>query len=208
MVEQSLLDSQPVISASIQYRLGALGYLYTPEPENANLALNDQRNALIWIQQFIEGFGGNRERVTLFGESGGAMSICSQMLAPPPPSGPLFQKVILMSGVLGPMTAPISTKEAEEVYEKFLTKFEIQERGEVGLRKLRELSLQQIVDATAEFTNNGLMFKSIQNQEWFVNDAGLPTWDMLPELIGKCEWVDEIVLGTTGFEVSYYSTLL
>jgi hypothetical protein len=65
MVEQSILDSQPIISISLQYRLGALGYLLTPEPGNANLAMNDQRNALIWIQKFVEGFGGNHENVTV-----------------------------------------------------------------------------------------------------------------------------------------------
>jgi carboxylesterase type B len=64
MVEQSILDAQPIISVSLQYRLGAFGYLYTPEPGNANLAMNDQRNALLWIQKFVEGFGGNRENVT------------------------------------------------------------------------------------------------------------------------------------------------
>ena len=72
MVEQSILDDQPVVSASIQYRVGALGYLHTPESGNANLALNDQRNALLWIQKYISGFGGDPDRVTLIGESAGA----------------------------------------------------------------------------------------------------------------------------------------
>ncbi|KAF1942467.1 alpha/beta-hydrolase, partial [Clathrospora elynae] len=200
MVEQSLFDSQPVISASIQYRLGALGYLHIPEPGNANLALNDQRNALIWIQQFIAGFGGNPEKVTVFGESAGSMSICAHMLSPSPASGPLFHRAILMSGVIGPTTAPVSIQKAEQRYEAFLEKLDVKERGEAGLNKLREVEVQQIVEASESLNNEGQMWLSVQDQEWFGKDTGSVTWDRVPELIGKCEWVEEIILGTTSFE--------
>jgi carboxylesterase type B len=208
MVEQSISNAQPIISASIQYRLGALGYLHTPEPENANIALNDQRNALIWLQRFVGGFGGDSGKVTLFGESGGAMSICSHILAQPPPTGPLFQRVILMSGVLGPMTAPLSIGEADKLYEKFLSKAGVKERGEAGLHKLRELDVEKIVETTAELSGDSAMFLSVLDQEWFGPHADTITWDKLPELISKCDWIDEIVLGTTGFEVSGRKTLL
>ncbi|KAF1851559.1 alpha/beta-hydrolase [Cucurbitaria berberidis CBS 394.84] len=200
MVEQSLFDSQPIISASFQYRLGALGYLHTPEPGNANRALNDQRNALIWIQRFIGGFGGDREKITVFGESAGSMSICAHMLSPPPASGPLFKRAILMSGIIGPTSAPASVKVAGQMYETFLAKFDIQEQGEAALNQLRELGIEKIVDATAELSDEGWMWLSVQDQEWFGKDTGIVTWDRVPELIGKCEWVDDIVLGTTSFE--------
>ncbi|KAF7455375.1 PnbA Carboxylesterase type B [Pyrenophora tritici-repentis] len=145
MVEQSLLDSQPVIGASIQYRLGAFGYLHTPEPGNGNLALNDQRNALLWIQKFIGGFGGDRNRVTVFGESAGSMSICAHMLSSPPPSGSLFQRAILMSGVIGPTTAPILPADANKIYNMFLKSVGIEEKGEAGLKQLRDLEAQKLV---------------------------------------------------------------
>jgi carboxylesterase type B len=202
LVEQSIFDAQPIISASIQYRLGALGYLHTPEAKNANIALNDQRNALIWLQRFVGGFGGDPGRVTLFGESGGAMSICSHMLARPPATGPLFQRVILMSGVLGPMTAPLSIEAAKKLYERFLSKAGIEERGNAALRKMREVDVQKIVQTTAELSGDGAMFLPVLDQEWFGPNAGMITWDKLPELISKCEWVSDIILGTTGFEVS------
>jgi carboxylesterase type B len=204
MVEQSIIDAQPIVSVSIQYRLGALGYLHTPEPGNANLAMNDQRNALLWIQKFIEGFGGNRENVTLFGESGGSISICNQMLFAPPAEGRLFRRVILMAGLLGPMTAPGTAEDAERVYEMFLKKLGIEERGDAGLKALNEVDVQRLVAVTAEFTNSGLMFKTVQNEAWFGEKGGYVPWDRIPELIGKCEWVDEIMLGTTSFEVSLW----
>ncbi|KAI4684026.1 hypothetical protein J4E81_009189 [Alternaria sp. BMP 2799] len=200
MVEQSILDGQPIISASIQYRLGALGYLHTPEAGNANLALNDQRNALLWIQKFIEGFGGDRKKVTAFGESAGSMSICAHMLRQPPSSGPLFQRAILMSGIIGPTTAPLSPESASETYTSFLRRVGIEEEGEAGLERLRQVDVQKIVEESAEHRAAGNMWLSVQDSEWFGDEAGSVTWDRIPELLGKCEWVNEIILGTTGFE--------
>ncbi|EFQ94408.1 hypothetical protein PTNB73_03967 [Pyrenophora teres f. teres] len=200
MVEQSLLDSQPIIGASIQYRLGAFGYLRTPEPGNGNLGLNDQRNALLWIQKFIGGFGGDSNRVTLFGESAGSLSICAHMLSPPPPSGPLFHRAILMSGVIGPTTAPILPTDANKIYDMFLKSVGIEEKGEAGLKHLRELEVQKLVKASAQYFSSGALWLSVQDQEWFGNNAGSITWNRIPELIGNCEWVDEIILGTTSFE--------
>ena len=202
MVSQSILDSQPVVSASIQYRLGALGYLHTSEAGNANLALNDQRNALLWIQKFVGGFGGDKERVTVFGESAGSMSTCAHMLCPAPPSGPLFHRAILMSGVIGPASTPVSVKDAEQRYEAFLSKVGIQERGEAGLQKLREVDLQDIVAASATLGDEGGLWLSVQDQETFGKGAESMTWDKIPALLGACEWVNDIVLGCTSFEAS------
>ena len=201
MVDQSLVDSQPIISASIQYRLGAFGYLHTPEPGNGNLALNDQRNALLWIQKFIGGFGGDSNRVTVFGESAGSMSICAHMLSAPPPSGPLFQRAILMSGVIGPTTAPSLPEDANKTYNAFLKSLGIEEQGEAGLKRLRDVEVQKLVEASAQVFVSGSMWLSVQDQQWFGNNAGSVTWDRIPELVGNCEWVNEIVLGTTSFEV-------
>ncbi|KAG9185962.1 hypothetical protein G6011_02518 [Alternaria panax] len=200
MVEQSILDGQPIISASIQYRLGALGYLHTPEPGNANLALNDQRNALLWIQKFVGGFGGDSKKVTAFGESAGSMSICGHMLSAPPLSGPLFQRAILMSGILGPTTAPMSFENASKTYRDFLQRVDVKEDGEAGLEQLRKLDVQKIVDGSSEHRAAGGMWLSVQDPKWFGDAAGSVTWDRIPELLSKCEWVNEIILGNTGFE--------
>ncbi|KAF9693327.1 hypothetical protein EKO04_008672 [Ascochyta lentis] len=200
IVEQSIRDAQPVVAVGIQYRLGALGYLHTPEAGCANLALNDQRNALLWVQQFVEGFGGDNERVTVFGESAGAISICAHMLSRPLRSGPLFTRAVLMSGVIGPVTAPVSVGQAEERYEALLAKVGIREEGEVGLERLRSLDVEKLVAAASELTDEGSTLLSVRDEAWFGVDADQVTWDRIPELMGKCEWVDDIVLGTTSFE--------
>ncbi|CAI6303012.1 unnamed protein product [Periconia digitata] len=203
MTEQSIADAQPVISASIQYRLGALGSLYIPEAGTSNRGLNDQRNALLWLQRFVSGFGGDSSNVTVFGESAGALSICDHMLSKPPQTGPLFRRVILMSGILGPATLPHSIDFAKAIYDRFLAKMGIHEKGVEGLEKLREADVERIVQVTAEIGDEGIMWWPVWDEEWFGEGTEGSTCDRAIEMVAECEWVDEVVLGTTGFEGSY-----
>lgn len=196
MVEQSISDSQPVIGASIQYRFGALGMLFTPETDR-NFGLHDQRNALLWIQKFIGGFGGDPKEVTVFAESAGSLSICCHMLAAPPPSGPLFKRAVFMSGIIGPMTSPTPKEEAEPQYEKLLEVLNIAERGPASLETLRSLPIQAIVDATTKLCDMGYFWSPTVDEEWFPKDM---TWDGSPELLANCPWIDEVIIGSTRFE--------
>jgi len=60
-----------------------------------NQGLNDQRKALEWIHHYIQGFGGDPENVTLFGESSGAMDIVYQLLSAANQTRPLFSRAII-----------------------------------------------------------------------------------------------------------------
>ncbi|MFE3191935.1 carboxylesterase/lipase family protein [Nocardia sp. NPDC059240] len=77
-----------VIVVSINYRLGAFGYVdfgefSTPEsPFDSNLGLRDQVAALEWVQRNIGAFGGDPNNVTIFGESAGAHAVLSLMCTP------------------------------------------------------------------------------------------------------------------------------
>ncbi|RDL41634.1 uncharacterized protein BP5553_01613 [Venustampulla echinocandica] len=76
--------SKGLIFVSINYRLGAFGFLAGSEVEadgNANAGLHDQRLALEWVQNNIHLFGGDKGRVTVMGESGGGSSIMHQITA-------------------------------------------------------------------------------------------------------------------------------
>lgn len=199
---QSQADNQPTITVAIQYRLGALGYLHTPEEGHSNRGQNDQRNALLWIQKFVGGFGGDQKRVTVFGESAGAISICGHMLSRPPVDGPLFNRAILMSGVLGPMVVPVSKEDAEERYKEFLDVLSIDARREDAMEKLRELDVQKIVEATGVLNDRGKMWLTVRDGTFFREEVESMTWEQYPDTLSKCDWVDEIVLGTTSFEVS------
>ncbi|WPP42601.1 carboxylesterase/lipase family protein [Paenibacillus hunanensis] len=98
-----------MVVVTINYRLGPLGFLDLSSygmPDSANLGLQDQIAALNWVRSNIAAFGGDPERITVFGESAGAMSVAS-LLAMPAAKG-LFRAAIMQSGasqVLAPSTA-------------------------------------------------------------------------------------------------------
>ncbi|EEB93711.1 hypothetical protein MPER_07597, partial [Moniliophthora perniciosa FA553] len=78
LVLRSIARGTPVIYASLNYRLGPLGFPQGIEAEQKgalNLGLKDQLTALEWIKKNIAAFGGDPEKVTVFGESSGAVSI-------------------------------------------------------------------------------------------------------------------------------------
>ena len=97
------LAQRGVVIVSIEYRTGALGFLAHPElakenPEghSGNYGLLDQIFALQWVQRNIANFGGDPSKVTIFGESAGAIS-CSMLCASPLAKG-LFRACISQSG--------------------------------------------------------------------------------------------------------------
>ncbi|HEX3965507.1 MAG TPA: carboxylesterase family protein [Trebonia sp.] len=91
-----------VIVVTINYRLGALGFLAdsalakTPGGPSGNYGLMDQQAALRWVQRNIRGFGGDPRDVTVFGESAGGLSTLSQLVSPG--ARGLFQRAIVESG--------------------------------------------------------------------------------------------------------------
>ncbi|MFE2644172.1 carboxylesterase/lipase family protein [Streptomyces nigra] len=84
-----------VVMVSVNYRLGVEGYGYFPDAP-ANPGLRDQLAALEWVHASIAAFGGDPDRITLFGQSAGAISI-GALLAAPPAQG-LVRRAILQSG--------------------------------------------------------------------------------------------------------------
>ncbi|MFD9333288.1 carboxylesterase/lipase family protein [Streptomyces sp. NPDC060028] len=84
-----------VVLVSVNYRLGVLGYGLFPDAP-ANRGLLDQIAALQWVRDNIAAFGGDPARVTVFGESAGAISI-GALLAAPRAEG-LFARAVLQSG--------------------------------------------------------------------------------------------------------------
>ncbi|XP_070551121.1 carboxylesterase 1D-like [Ptychodera flava] len=86
-----------VVVVTFNYRLGALGFFVTgDEHATGNYGLYDQIAALQWIQTNIEAFGGDPNKVTVFGESAG--SISAEFLLLSPLTDGLFHRVILQSG--------------------------------------------------------------------------------------------------------------
>ncbi|KAK2178847.1 hypothetical protein NP493_527g05011 [Ridgeia piscesae] len=78
-----LAATNDVVVVSMQYRMGALGFLYLDVPEApGNMGLLDQLMALQWVYNNIRAFGGDSHAITLFGESSGAASVGLHLLSP------------------------------------------------------------------------------------------------------------------------------
>ncbi|MFT3924611.1 MAG: carboxylesterase family protein [Myxococcales bacterium] len=83
----TLSEAGGVIVVTLNYRLGALGFLHHAALDVAalgphtNQGLRDQQQALRWVHDNIVAFGGDPQQVTLFGESAGAISTCAHLVA-------------------------------------------------------------------------------------------------------------------------------
>ncbi|XP_049926178.1 acetylcholinesterase-like [Epinephelus moara] len=106
-----LSKSEGVVVVSMNYRLGALGFLSIPDNKNiqSNVGLRDQHFALQWVADNIAAFGGDPTKVTLFGESAGSASVGYQLLSPG--SQRLFQRAVMQSGSPNAYWAGVSQTE-------------------------------------------------------------------------------------------------
>ncbi|TFK46105.1 alpha/beta-hydrolase [Heliocybe sulcata] len=84
IIQRSLVTEQPVIFVSFNYRLNTFGFLASQyvAPEDLNAGLLDQRAALVFIQQNIAAFGGDPNKVTIWGQSAGAGGVATHLLYP------------------------------------------------------------------------------------------------------------------------------
>ena len=85
-----------VVIVTINYRLGAFGFVNLPALGETNFGMRDQIAALKWVQDNVANFGGDPGNVTIFGESAGGMSVGSLMASPE--AAGLFHKAIPQSG--------------------------------------------------------------------------------------------------------------
>ncbi|EHB07339.1 Carboxylesterase 2 [Heterocephalus glaber] len=108
-----LAASENVVVVTIQYRLGVLGFFSTEDQHaTGNWGFLDQVAALRWVQENIAHFGGNPDRVTIFGQSAGGVSVSSLVLSPM--SQGLFHGAIMESGVA--LLPDIISSSSENIY--------------------------------------------------------------------------------------------
>jgi len=99
----NLVDAHKYVHVALNYRLSVFGFLALPglqseDPNNStgNYALQDQTAVLQFVQRNIQNFGGDPAKVTIFGESAGAFSVCWHLVSPT--SKGLFRAAIMQSG--------------------------------------------------------------------------------------------------------------
>ena len=142
-----------VVVVSMNYRVGALGFLAHPalSAESAktdgifasgNYALMDQQAALRWVRDNISAFGGDPTNVTIFGESAGGMSVCVHLASPS--SAGLFKQAIIESGPC--MNGNPSLHAAEKQGELLAIKIGCEGRGDL-LACLRSKKPEEVLQA-------------------------------------------------------------
>lgn len=123
---QKLSERGQLVVVTLNYRLGPFGFLSHPDLAAArggvasgNDGIRDQQLALKWIQTNIAAFGGDPKKVTVTGESAGAMSACLHMVSPG--SLELGQRFVLESGVCTSGASILKTKADGDKLGKALT---------------------------------------------------------------------------------------
>uniref|UniRef100_H3H9Q3 Carboxylic ester hydrolase n=1 Tax=Phytophthora ramorum TaxID=164328 RepID=H3H9Q3_PHYRM len=114
----------PFIGVSINYRLQAFGFLWGTAVKEAgvsNLGLKDQHLALHWVQENIAAFGGDTSKVTIWGESAGAMSVGYQLLAYDGRDDGLYSAAIMESGAPAKVPSTYLNKTEWDVYYNNIT---------------------------------------------------------------------------------------
>jgi para-nitrobenzyl esterase len=116
------LVGQGVVVVTVNYRLGALGFLAHPAlsaeaadpdhgPASGNYGIMDQQLALEWVKRNISAFGGDPGNVTIFGESAGGLSTFSNLVSPG--ANGLFERAIVESGAYRLKLPTLATAEAQ-----------------------------------------------------------------------------------------------
>lgn len=123
LVQESVAQGKPMIFVAVNYRLGAFGFLGGDEVLKdgaANLGLLDQRMGLEWVADNIEAFGGDKDAVTIWGQSAGAISVFDQLALFDGDNTykgcALFRGAIMNSGSITP-TEPVDGVKAQGIFD-------------------------------------------------------------------------------------------
>ena len=141
-------EAKPTIIVTMNYRLGVYGFLAGKDLEEynkgqgesgvGNYGIWDQIIALRWVKKYISAFGGDPDRITLFGQSAGGVSVHAHLLR----GEKLFSSAIIQSGLIG-LTGVNSVDEYQIVYEKILQQLAIPLDMDPKDRVQRLLSVDQ-----------------------------------------------------------------
>ncbi|RFU81144.1 hypothetical protein TARUN_1053 [Trichoderma arundinaceum] len=123
LIDTGVQHGQPFIFVAVNYRIGAWGFMpgsQILEEGSGNAGLLDQRMGLEWVADNIGAFGGDPDKVTIWGESAGAISVFDQLVLYDGDATynerPLFRAAIMNSGSATP-TDPLDTPKGQVVYD-------------------------------------------------------------------------------------------
>lgn len=137
---ERLVARGDVVLVTFDYRLGAFGFLHTEA--GSNVGMRDQLAALQWVQRNIAAFGGDPDRVTVFGESAGAM--CLLTLMGMPAADGLFRAGIIQSGAASWISDQASAAQTRDAMAEALGTADIRQWRRLPSDHL--LAAQQVVE--------------------------------------------------------------
>lgn len=168
-----------VIAVTLNYRLGPMGFLCLPELKDesghtGNYGLFDQLAAIKWVRNNISAFGGDRDKITIMGQSAGAMSvqhICQSEL-----SKGLFRAAVMSSGV-GLGSFMVSSPEKKyDFWKEVMAK-----TGAKSLQEFRKISAEELFKAW-KVTKGSAMSATPVKDGILIKDKSLPT--DIPYMVG------------------------
>ena len=146
-------NKQPFVFVAVNYRVAGFGFMPGKEileDGSSNLGLLDQRMGLEWVADNIASFGGDPEKVTIWGESAGAISCLDQMILyggdVDYKGKPLFRGAIMNSGSVVPAD-PVDTEKGQAIYDAVVLKAGCASSDDT-LACLRELDYETFLEAS------------------------------------------------------------
>jgi len=157
-IGSQLAASGDIIVVTIQYRLNAFGFLAStalskssPRRRSGNYGFEDQQAAIAWVLRNIFAFGGNPLRVTIAGESAGALSVENHLVSP---FTPPYERAIGESTIgIGPVGFPLepSLSQAETTGDQFVAAVGCDTAPDV-VACLRSQSVDTLLNASSSFS--------------------------------------------------------
>jgi para-nitrobenzyl esterase len=178
---------EDVVLVTVNHRLGALGYMYlgdvASEFADGNPGMLDLVAALRWVRDNIAAFGGDPEKVTIFGESGGGAKV-GLLLAMPQAKG-LFRAAVIQSGLL---PEPLAPERATAATRAFMERV-----GARDLAALQALPFERFVGPDMPGSMPAADGRTLTAKPW--SEAPYTAAD-IPLIIGYCK--DETTLFSLG----------
>merc|ERR1711997_1363369 len=150
-----------VVVVAINYRLGPLGFLtFGNDLASGNLGLRDQQMAIQWTRNYIQNFGGDPNKITIFGESAGGQSVHAQVMNHR--NQGLLHGAIAQSGTL--LNTPVAARPEREAV-KVAKWFNCSSSNldEEMLKCLQEIPPQELIEGTALVPEGLTFFPSVDH---------------------------------------------